>query len=192
MNRYQPLIPRVTFGIAAVAMTAITIGVSVIMPAKMDSDSPEPRVLEALTVTAPVPTASTSSLYTRQGCPRFRASRNSRIANQRRHDTKSGFARSSRCRVPRCGRARACARSTMSARRCERRDERWDIPRVEPHGWLHLSVVAAIARPLSSAHPRPSLRNEKRSDPKRRSGVVVRRGPGGRPTAERPTRCVSS
>jgi hypothetical protein len=56
MNRYQPLIPRVTFGIAAVAMTAITIGVSVIMPAKMDSDSPEPRVLEALTVTAPAST----------------------------------------------------------------------------------------------------------------------------------------
>ena len=56
MNRYEPLIPRVAFGIAAVAMTAITIGVSVIMPAKMDSDSPEPRVLEALTVTAPAPT----------------------------------------------------------------------------------------------------------------------------------------
>ena len=56
MNRYQPLIPRVAFGIAAVAMTAITIGVSVVMPAKMDSDSPEPRMLEALTVTAPAPT----------------------------------------------------------------------------------------------------------------------------------------
>jgi hypothetical protein len=52
MIRYHPLIPRVAFGIAAVAMTAITIGVSVIMPAKMDSDSPEPRMLEALTVTA--------------------------------------------------------------------------------------------------------------------------------------------
>jgi hypothetical protein len=56
MNRYEPLIPRVAFGIAAVAMTAITIGVSVIMPAKMDSDSPEPRMLEALTVTAPAST----------------------------------------------------------------------------------------------------------------------------------------
>lgn len=53
MNRYEPLIPRVAFGIAAVAMTAITIGVSVIMPAKTDSDSPELRMLEALTVTAP-------------------------------------------------------------------------------------------------------------------------------------------
>jgi hypothetical protein len=56
MNRYEPLIPRVAFGIAAVAMTAITIGVSVIMPAKMDSDSREPRLLEALTVTAPAST----------------------------------------------------------------------------------------------------------------------------------------
>jgi hypothetical protein len=56
MNRYEPLIPRVAFGVAAVAMTAITIGVSVIMPAKMDSDSPAPRMLEALTVTAPAST----------------------------------------------------------------------------------------------------------------------------------------
>ena len=53
MNRHETSIPRAAFGIAAVAMTAITIGVSVIMPAKMDSDSPEPRVVEALTVTAP-------------------------------------------------------------------------------------------------------------------------------------------
>ena len=53
MNRYEPLIPRVAFGIAAVAMTAITIGVSVVMPASIDSDSREPRVLAALKVTAP-------------------------------------------------------------------------------------------------------------------------------------------
>jgi hypothetical protein len=56
MNRYQTSIPRVAFGIAAVAMTAITIGVSVVMPARMGSDSPEPRMLEALTVTAPTST----------------------------------------------------------------------------------------------------------------------------------------
>ena len=64
MNRYQPLIPRVAFGIAAVAMTAITIGVSVVMPAKMDSDSPEPRMLEALTVTA---SASTGDVTGSEG-----------------------------------------------------------------------------------------------------------------------------
>jgi hypothetical protein len=52
MIRYHPLIPRVAFGIAAVAMTAITIGVSVVMPARVHSDSSVPRILEALTVTA--------------------------------------------------------------------------------------------------------------------------------------------
>jgi len=56
VNRYQPSTPRVAFGIAAVAMTAITIGVAVVMPASMGSDSREPRVLEALKVTAPVST----------------------------------------------------------------------------------------------------------------------------------------
>jgi hypothetical protein len=56
MNRYKTPIPRVAFGLAAVAMTAITIGVSVVMPARMDSDSSEPRMLEALTVTAPAST----------------------------------------------------------------------------------------------------------------------------------------
>jgi hypothetical protein len=56
MNRYEPLIPRVAFGIAAVAMTVITIGVSVVMPAKMDSDSREPRMPAALKVTAPAST----------------------------------------------------------------------------------------------------------------------------------------
>jgi hypothetical protein len=53
VNRYQPSSPRVAFGIAAIAMTVITIGVSVVMPARMDSDSREPRMLAALKVTAP-------------------------------------------------------------------------------------------------------------------------------------------
>jgi hypothetical protein len=56
MNRYEPSIPRAAFGIAAVAMTAITIGVSVIMPAKMDSDSHEPRMLAASKVATPAST----------------------------------------------------------------------------------------------------------------------------------------
>jgi len=53
MNRYQTSSPRVAFGIAAVAMTALTIGVSVVLPARMGSDSPEPRVLAASKVAAP-------------------------------------------------------------------------------------------------------------------------------------------
>jgi hypothetical protein len=56
MNRYEPSIPRVAFGIGAVAMTAITIGVSVIMPAKMDSDSYGPHMLAASKVTTPAST----------------------------------------------------------------------------------------------------------------------------------------
>ena len=52
MSHYETSIPHVAFGIAAVAMTAITIGASVVMPARMDSDSGEPRVLAALKVTA--------------------------------------------------------------------------------------------------------------------------------------------
>ena len=56
MNHYEPSVPRVAFGIAAVAMTAITIAVSVIMPSKMDSDSREPRMLAASTVTTPAST----------------------------------------------------------------------------------------------------------------------------------------
>jgi hypothetical protein len=52
MIRYEPLIPRVAFGTAAVAMAAITIGVSVDMPTKMDSDRHDLRMLAALEVTA--------------------------------------------------------------------------------------------------------------------------------------------
>jgi hypothetical protein len=54
MNRYQTPIPRVAFGLAAVAMTALTIGVTVVLPAKMDSNGDEPRVLAASKVTTPV------------------------------------------------------------------------------------------------------------------------------------------
>ena len=57
MTHYEPSIPRVALGIAAVAMTAITLGVSVVMPAKMDSGGSEPRVLAALKVTTPASTS---------------------------------------------------------------------------------------------------------------------------------------
>ncbi len=56
MSRYEASIPHVAFGIAAVAMTAITFGVSVIMPAKMESDNLEPRMVAASKVTTPVVT----------------------------------------------------------------------------------------------------------------------------------------
>jgi hypothetical protein len=39
MKHYETAIPRVALGIAAVAMTAMTLGVSVIFPANMESSS---------------------------------------------------------------------------------------------------------------------------------------------------------
>jgi hypothetical protein len=42
MNRYETSIPRVALGIAAVAMTTITLAVAVVMPAQTVSDSREP------------------------------------------------------------------------------------------------------------------------------------------------------
>jgi hypothetical protein len=55
MNHYDTPIPRVAFGIAAVAMTALTIAVSVILPATMDSDNRERPTLAASKVTSPPP-----------------------------------------------------------------------------------------------------------------------------------------
>ena len=37
MNRYETSIPRAAFGIAAAALTAITFGPSVVVPANMNS-----------------------------------------------------------------------------------------------------------------------------------------------------------
>jgi hypothetical protein len=47
MTRYKPSIPHAAFGIAAIAMTAITIGLLVVLPAKMESGSQEVRTLAA-------------------------------------------------------------------------------------------------------------------------------------------------
>jgi len=47
MERYETPIPRVACGIAAAAMTAIIVGVSVILPATMVTESSEPRTLAA-------------------------------------------------------------------------------------------------------------------------------------------------
>jgi hypothetical protein len=57
MNRYETPTPRVAFGIAAVAMTALTIAVSVVLPATMDSDSRERPTLTASKVTTPPSTS---------------------------------------------------------------------------------------------------------------------------------------
>ena len=59
MNRYEPAMPRATFGLIAVAMTAITIGMMVVLPAKVDSGSSGAYTLAAAkaSTTAPVEVA---------------------------------------------------------------------------------------------------------------------------------------
>ena len=52
-STYEPSLPRVALGIVGVAMTVITIAVSVILPAQTDSGSREPRILAASKATPP-------------------------------------------------------------------------------------------------------------------------------------------
>jgi hypothetical protein len=52
VNRYETSIRRAVFGVTAVAMTAITIGASVVMPAKLNAASREP-LLATSNVTTP-------------------------------------------------------------------------------------------------------------------------------------------
>lgn len=53
MTRYEPGAFHPAFGIAAVAMTAITIGVAVIVPARMDSGGRDGATLSAATAVRP-------------------------------------------------------------------------------------------------------------------------------------------
>jgi hypothetical protein len=52
-STYESAIPRVAFGLAGIAMTAITIALSVILPAKLDSGRGEPLVSLASQASAP-------------------------------------------------------------------------------------------------------------------------------------------
>ncbi len=56
MNSYQTSTPRVALVIAALGLTALTIGVSVVAPAKMDSGSRELGLLAAREAVTPMPT----------------------------------------------------------------------------------------------------------------------------------------
>ena len=56
MNRYETSNPRAALSIAAVAMTAITLGLSVIVPAKVDYNRHELGALAASTAVAPAST----------------------------------------------------------------------------------------------------------------------------------------
>jgi hypothetical protein len=57
MNRFEPSIPRVALGIAAVAMTAVTIGLAVVVPAKMEPSDQGPGALAASAAGSPASTA---------------------------------------------------------------------------------------------------------------------------------------
>ena len=47
MNGYNPSKPRTALGLTAIAMSAITIGAMVVLPAKLDSVNAEPFMLAA-------------------------------------------------------------------------------------------------------------------------------------------------
>jgi len=51
--KYDPSSPRIALGFASVAMAAIVIAISVILPAQMDSGSHEPRMLAQSKANAP-------------------------------------------------------------------------------------------------------------------------------------------
>jgi hypothetical protein len=52
-NTYEPSTPRVTLGLASVAMTVVTIAVLVILPGQMGSGSHEPPMVTASKATSP-------------------------------------------------------------------------------------------------------------------------------------------
>ena len=56
MNHYENPAPRATFGIAAMAMAAIVIGLMVVLPARMTPGNREFRPLTMATNAAPVAT----------------------------------------------------------------------------------------------------------------------------------------
>jgi hypothetical protein len=55
MNRYQISSPRKAFGIAAVAMTAISMGLSVVVPANLQSGARDLQTPEASNAITPGP-----------------------------------------------------------------------------------------------------------------------------------------
>ncbi len=47
MNAFHPATPRMAFGIAAVALSVLTLGLTVIAPAGLDSAAPDVRAVAA-------------------------------------------------------------------------------------------------------------------------------------------------
>ena len=55
MNGYEPSTPRTAFGLVAVAMTAITMGALVVLPAKLESVGAAPYMLAAANAATKTP-----------------------------------------------------------------------------------------------------------------------------------------
>ena len=62
MNRYETSIPRAALGLAAAALAAMTMGLSVIAPAKMGSGDQEARSLAAARAVPPASAEATVGL----------------------------------------------------------------------------------------------------------------------------------
>jgi hypothetical protein len=58
MTAYHVSTPRVAFGVSAAAMTALTIGVLVIMPARMEAETRDPAMIAAATAAMPASTVA--------------------------------------------------------------------------------------------------------------------------------------
>jgi hypothetical protein len=62
MNRYQPNEPRLVLGLAAMIMSALTIGLLVVVPSKMEPDSQAFAMLTTANSTAVDPCANPALL----------------------------------------------------------------------------------------------------------------------------------
>ena len=57
MSRFHPKTPRTAIGLAAIALSAMTLGLAVVAPAALDTRSEEDRVLTAAPASPQVDTA---------------------------------------------------------------------------------------------------------------------------------------
>ena len=53
MNRYTPSTPRAAFALAAIVLTAMTLGLFIVIPANMDSSFQDARTLDASNTVTP-------------------------------------------------------------------------------------------------------------------------------------------
>jgi len=58
MIRYEPPQPRVALGLAALMMSAFTLGGLVVLPSKVEADSPAFALIEAADAATPAPCAT--------------------------------------------------------------------------------------------------------------------------------------